>query len=125
MEAASKAQAIRDQLPTGGLFAGHDWRLAIEPFPLEPKFARELEQLGRILHQFYAAADLLYRQSVTGKLPSWIADWLDRGKPQAIIKLQRHEAFKTALPVSFARTSCSQKTAGTLLNWIACPAESA
>lgn len=98
MEAASKAQAIRDQLPTGGLFAGHDWRLAIEPFPLEPKFARELEQLGRILHQFYAAADLLYRQSVTGKLPSWIADWLDRGKPQAIIKLQRHEAFKTALP---------------------------
>ena len=64
MDAAAKAQHVRDCLPEGGLFKGHDWRIAPEPFQLEPNFAKELEALGTVLLQFYKAADLLYRQSV-------------------------------------------------------------
>ncbi len=98
MQAADQAKAIRDQLPPDGLFAGHEWRMPVEPFPLEEKFVRDLKQLGRVLHQFYHAADLLYRHSVAGKQPTWVAEWLERGKPDNVIQRQRDEAFKTALP---------------------------
>lgn len=98
MDATAKAQHVRDSLPEGGLFKGHNWRIAPEPFQLEPKFSRELEALGRMLLQFYKAADLLYRQSVNGKQPTWVCEWLDQGKPASLIELQRHPQFKTSLP---------------------------
>ncbi len=98
MDAATKAKRIRDALPAGGLFEGHAWRIATEPFSLDAKFARELESLGRVLLQFYRAADLLYRHSVAGKQPAWVAEWLDQGKPQSLLDWQRHAGFKTALP---------------------------
>ena len=98
MQAADQAKAIRDQLPQDGLFAGHEWRMPVEAFPLEEKFSRDLKQLGRVLHQFYRAADLLYRHSVAGKQPAWVAEWLEHGKPASVIERQRDEAFKTALP---------------------------
>ena len=83
MQATDQAKAIRDKLPLNGLFASHEWRLPVEAFPLEEKFARDLKQLGRVLHQFYRAADLLYRHSVSGKQPAWVAQWLERGNPTA------------------------------------------
>ena len=89
---------MRDCLPEGGLFKGHDWRIAPEAFLLDPKFAKELEGLGPVLLQFYKAADLLYRQSVNGKQSAWVCEWLDQGKPSSLIELQRHHQFKTALP---------------------------
>ena len=98
MDAAAQAQRVRASLPEGGLFAGHDWRIAPEPFPIEPKLASELDALGRMLLQFYRAADLLYRQSADGRQPDWICRWLDQGKPASIIELQHHSQFKTALP---------------------------
>jgi len=98
MDAAAKAQFVRDCLPEGGLFKGHDWRIAPEPFLLDTKFAKELEALGPVLLQFYKAADLLYRQSASGKQPAWVCEWLNQGKPDSLIKLQQHSQFKTALP---------------------------
>ena len=98
MDAATKASRIRDALPAGGLFDGHEWRIATKPFPLETKFVRELESLGRVLLKFYRATDLLYRQSLTGKQPAWVAEWLDQGKPQSILEWQRQAGFKSALP---------------------------
>lgn len=92
------AEHLRGALPVGGLFAGFEWRMALEPFPLEPALAREIEVLGRVLHQFYRAANLLYRRSVEGKQPAWVADWLDRGKPAELIALQRHPTFRSELP---------------------------
>ena len=77
--AADRARFVRDQLPEGGLFAGHDWRISPAPFPLGEPLANDLEKLGRVLLQFYRAANLLYRRSAEGKQPTWIADVLDRG----------------------------------------------
>ena len=96
--AAERARHIRNQLPAGGLFSGHEWRLSPDPFPLGDELTDELEKLGRILLQFYRAANLLYRQSVAGKQPEWIASWLDLGKPQWLVELQRHAAWKNDLP---------------------------
>jgi hypothetical protein len=95
---ADQARFIREQLPPDGLFAGQDWRISPNPFPLPAELAREIESLGRVLLQFYRSVNLLYRQSVAGKQPAWVADWLDRGKPAELIELQRNPALKNELP---------------------------
>ncbi len=98
MNTADQAKFIRDWLPPGGLFAGHDWRISPAPFRLEPGLARDLESLGRVLLNFYRAVNLLYRKSVEGRQPEWIARWLDQGKPAELIELQRSPAFKNEVP---------------------------
>lgn len=93
-----RATFVRNQIPTGGLFAGLDWRVAPEPFPLDQDVREELETLGRVLLQFYRAANLLYRLSVTGRQPAWIARWLDLGKSPMILGIQRSASLKNELP---------------------------
>jgi hypothetical protein len=95
---AEKAGFIRDSLPPGGLFAGQEWRISPAPFPLGENLAKEIESLGRVLLQFYRAANLLYRKSAEGKQPEWVARWLDLGKPADLIALQRSPAFKNDVP---------------------------
>ncbi len=80
------------------MFAGLDWRISPSPFPLDEKLAREIESLGRVLLQFYRAVNLLYRRSVEGKQPDWVARWLDQGKPAGLVELQRSQAFKNDVP---------------------------
>ena len=93
-----QAQFIRSHLPVAGLFAGHEWRISPSPFPLAPAVAKEVDTLGRVLLQFYRAVNLLYRKSVEGKQPEWVARWLDLGKPASLIELQRSPAFKNDVP---------------------------
>src|ERR1041385_1276095 len=96
--AADRARSVREQIPAQGLFAGHEWRISSQPFRLGPKLASELESLGRVLLQFYRAVNLLYRKSVDGKQPEWVARWLDQGKPSALLEIQRSPALKNELP---------------------------
>lgn len=96
--ASQAARAIREALPPGGLFADQHWRVAPRPFALTAQLAKEFDSLGRVLLQFYRAVNLLYRQSVDGKQPGWVADLLDRGKPSELVALQRHSAFKHEVP---------------------------
>jgi hypothetical protein len=95
---AERAKFIRGQIPANGLFAGLDWRISPTPFPLGENLAKEIESLGRVLLQFYRAVNLLYRKSVEGKQPEWVARGLDLGKPRELIKLQRSPAFKNEMP---------------------------
>jgi len=98
MSPQDTAKAIRNALPSGGLFAGHEWRISPAPFPLGVELAKEIETLGRVLLQFYRAVNLLYRKSAEGKLPVWVAQWLDLGKPADLVELQRSAAFKNDVP---------------------------
>ena len=93
-----RAKFIRDSIPAGGLFAGLEWKISPTPFPLGENLAKEIESLGRVLLQFYRATNLLYRKSVEGKQPEWVARWLDLGKPRELIELQRSAAFKNDVP---------------------------
>ncbi|MGH7971022.1 MAG: hypothetical protein ACREIC_20055 [Limisphaerales bacterium] len=96
--AAERAEFIRGQFPSQGLFTGHEWRVSPVPFPLAPALSAELETLGRVVLQFYRAVNLLYRKSVEGKQPAWVARWLDQGKPEDLIALQRSPALKNEVP---------------------------
>ena len=95
---AEQAKFIRDAIPAGGLFAGMEWKISPTPFPLGENLAQEIESLGRVLLQFYRATNLLYRKSVEGKQPEWVARWLDLGKPRELIELQRAAVFKNDVP---------------------------
>jgi hypothetical protein len=95
---ADRARFVREQLPPGGLFADQHWRMAPEPFRLGPELAADIEKLGRVLLQFYRAVNLLYRHSIEGRQPAWVAELLDQGKPADLIALQRDPAFKNDVP---------------------------
>jgi hypothetical protein len=98
-ESAQKAASfVRENLPTGGLFADQNWRTSPAPFPIGPALAREIETFGRVLLQFYRAVNLLYRHSLAEKEPAWVATWLDQGKPEFLLELQRSSVFKNELP---------------------------
>ena len=71
------------------------------PLPLSSSTkssAKELDSLGRVLLQFYRAVNLLYRKSVEGKQPDWVARWLELGKPAELIELQRAATLKNETP---------------------------
>lgn len=94
----ARARFVQNHLPASGLFAGQEWRISPDPFPLPKGVLAELQSLGRVLTTFYRAVNLLYRQSVAGQEPEWVARWLDLGKPQALVDLQRAPAFKNDIP---------------------------
>jgi hypothetical protein len=95
---SQRTQYVRDQLPGQGLFAGMTWRISPEAFPLSPDIITRLEALGPHLLAFYRACNVMYRHSVEGKLPSWIADYLDAGKPKELIEYSRLGRFKGHVP---------------------------
>lgn len=90
--------AVRRAMPASGLFAGQTWRVAPRPVSLSAELVDELVFLGRVLHRFYRAVDLLYRRSVEGKMPGWVAEVLDQGKPSELIAWQRHPGFRAEFP---------------------------
>lgn len=89
---------LQAQIPKEGLFANKEWRFSPKPFGLSYEQVVQLEELGRMLLQFYRAANMLYRYSVEGKMPSWIAEYLEQGKSSEIIEIQRSAVFKKDLP---------------------------
>jgi hypothetical protein len=97
-EAAERAQFIRGRLPAEGLFAGQEWRTSPAPFPVGPALAKDLDGLGRVLVQFYRAINTLYRQSLDGRQPAWVATLFEQGKPADLVEVQRSAALKNELP---------------------------
>ena len=93
-----RARAVAAAMPQGGLFADTRWRIAPRAFPISPALAARLETLGPQLFAFYRACNLLYRFSLRGTLPRWIAAYLDAGKPSALIEASGHARFKAAVP---------------------------
>jgi hypothetical protein len=74
------------------------WRISPEPFPLKPQTVAAFEILGADLLKFYRAVNKLYFQSVRGTAPRFIAEYLEIGKPEHIVRLQRQNRFKNDVP---------------------------
>ncbi|MBU6427790.1 MAG: hypothetical protein KGR26_02145 [Cyanobacteria bacterium REEB65] len=74
------------------------WRIAPEPFCLSADFARYLETLGNHLLAFYRACNKLYFEAIHGRLPGWVTEYLDLGKPDWIVDYGRMNRFKNQLP---------------------------
>ena len=94
----NRLETIRNAFPKEGLFAEKGWLLSPDAFPIEEKFRDELEQLGHRLFVFQRACNQLYQLSVKGKQPSWVARYLDAGKPAELIEFSRRKEIRDDLP---------------------------
>ena len=68
---------------------------------------RQIKQIGKACYEFYKAQEILYLRSAEGKnllrnrslkVP-WVAAYLDRGKPEALIRHARAKALRGAMPM--------------------------
>ena len=98
MSPLESARAVRAAMPEGGLFHEKEWRIAPAPFALPDGLAPELEKLGYRLMLFLRACDQLYRQSVKGRQPAWVAELLDAGKPPELVTFQREYGLAGDIP---------------------------
>ena len=102
LTAAQRGRFVAEHLPAG-LFRteegeGTPWRIAPEPFRLAPATVGRIEALGSDLAAFYRALNALYTRSARGTAPAFIAEELDRGKPDFIVKLARQNRFRAEIP---------------------------
>jgi hypothetical protein len=95
---SEKLEAIRSAFPKEGLFAEKEWLLSPDAFPIGKKFLAALEQLGHRLFVFQRACNQLYHLSGKGKQPTWIARYLDAGKPKELIEFSRRKEIRDDVP---------------------------
>jgi len=93
-----RVAAVERAVPAEGLFAEKEWLVSPTALPLSGEFVEELERLGYRLWLFVRACNLLYQQSARGKQPAWIADYLDRGKPEELREMARAREFRDDVP---------------------------
>ena len=96
-------QAFSDQ----SLFENKTWRYSPQAFALSPRQVAEIKKIGQACYDFYRAQEMLYIRSATGKnllrnrelLAPWVAEYLDRGKPEALIEHARSKAIRGTTPM--------------------------
>ena len=96
-------RAFSDQ----SLFENKTWRYSPVAFPLSSAQIRQIKQIGQACYEFYKAQETLYLRSVAGKnllrnrflKAPWVAAYLDRGKPEALIQHARAKALRGAMPM--------------------------
>jgi hypothetical protein len=112
--ARDRCATIREQLCRANLFgspaalppqgsasdmqAVTSWRVSPCPLYLSSEQLRFFTDLGPHLLSFYRGLNRLYTESVKGIQPTWIAGYLDQGKPAALVQYSRMKRFRDALP---------------------------
>jgi hypothetical protein len=101
------AQApLQDAFANTSLFEDKSWRLSPEAWPLSPAQLDDLREIGTACLDYHRALETLYLRSVAGKnllrnkplLAPWVAEYLDRGKPEALLSHARDPRNRGALP---------------------------
>ncbi|WP_269522504.1 hypothetical protein [Coraliomargarita parva] len=96
-------QAFSDQ----SLFENKTWRYSPQAFPLNSSQVKQVRQIGQACYDFYRAQETLYLRSVEGKnllrnrelVAPWVAAYLDRGKPPALVEHARAKALRGSTPM--------------------------
>ncbi len=99
-------ESIRSALAAQPLFEAKTWQLSPEAWPLTAAQVAQLETIGQACFEFHQALEALYLRSVAGKnllrnkplLAPWVADYLDRGKPAALVAHARDPRNRGQLP---------------------------
>lgn len=100
-------ETLRSALAAQPLFEDKTWQLSPDAWPLTPEQVAQLEAIGTACLEFQQALETLYLRSVAGKnllrnkplLAPWVADYLDRGKPPALIEHARDARNRGAFPL--------------------------
>jgi hypothetical protein len=103
LTAREQARFLYEAIPPGLFKVENEqeripWRISPEPFALSERTLERLTLAGNDLLAFYRALNALYNRSARGTAPSFIAEYLDQGKPEHIVRLARQNRFKQDLP---------------------------
>ncbi len=98
---------LSQSFATQGLFASKTWRYSPVAFPLDAQQLAEIESIGQACYDFCRAQETLYLRSAMGKhilrnralKAPWVAEYLDRGKPAALIEYARSKALRGSMPM--------------------------
>ena len=99
-------ETIKSALGAQPLFEAKTWQLSPEAWPLSREDVAQLEQIGAACLEFHQALETLYLRSVAGKnllrnkplTAPWVAEYLDRGKPAALVAHARDARLRGTLP---------------------------
>lgn len=98
-EEGRRCLSVHQALHAAGLFdSSPAWRVSPVPFPLTANDVSFFEDLGPWLWSFSKALNRLYLDSVKGRQPFWVHQYLDQGKPQALLEYARMKRFREAVP---------------------------
>lgn len=97
---------LRSAFGAQSLFEDKTWRLSPQAWPVEHAQLQELEAIGAACLEFHQALESLYTRSVAGKnllrnkplTAPWVADYLDRGKPDALVAHSRDPKNRGMFP---------------------------
>jgi hypothetical protein len=99
-------ESLHSALSAQPLFEAKTWQLSPEAWPLTRGQVEELEQIGGACLEFHQALETLYLRSAAGRnllrnkplLAPWVADYLDRGKPAALVQHARDPRLRGVFP---------------------------
>ena len=99
-------ETIRSALDAQELFEAKSWQLSPQAWPLTAAQAEQLEQIGAACLEFHQALETLYLRSAAGKnllrnkplIAPWVAEYLDRGKPAALVQHARDPKNRGQFP---------------------------
>lgn len=99
-------ETIQRALANQPLFEAKTWQLSPMAWKLTPEQARQLEEIGAACLEYHQALETLYLRSASGKnllrnkplLAPWVAEYLDRGKPEALVAHGRDPRNRGAFP---------------------------
>ncbi len=105
--AALAYDRIKSALEAQPLFEAKTWRLSPEAWRLTAEQQGELEQIGQACLEYHQALETLYTRSFNGRnllrnkplLAPWAAEYLDRGKPDELIRHARAAGNRGTLPM--------------------------
>ena len=97
---------LQSALSAQPLFEAKTWQLSPEAWSLTRDQVEQLEQIGGACLEFHQALETLYLRSVAGKnllrnkplVAPWVVDYLDRGKPAALVQHARDQRLRGVLP---------------------------
>jgi hypothetical protein len=97
---------LSDTFATTSLFEAKTWQLSPVAWPLSPSQLDDLHALGEACLHFHQALENLYLRSAADKnllrnkplRAPWVADYLDRGKPDWLVRHARGKRSRGALP---------------------------
>ena len=97
---------LKSAFAAQSLFEDKSWRLSQDAWPILPEQAQELEAIGAACLEFHQALETLYLRSAAGRnllrnkplTAPWVAEYLDRGKPQALVAHARNPRNRGMFP---------------------------
>lgn len=100
-------ETLRDAFSAQNLFEDKTWRISPEAWTLSEREMRTVEEVGQACLEFYRASELLYMRSREGKnllrnaelTAPWVADYLDRGKPDWLCAHAASKAVRRSQPM--------------------------